>query len=344
MIVGRYFVDPNWHVLFLHLPLGVLLVGIVIEIVTLFVRRQSLRNAGRWMILIGSLGAVETTYAGIYAFRDVVAQVPTIPQFAWHDLVAKSTFSAAQWDFMEDHISGNITATALAVIGLITFLAASDSGRAKLYWPILVLFMVVAGLLCIAAWNGGEAVYRFGTAVLRQNPVAVADTGQRSEITYFIQPLQLHIVLAGLVAVLMILGLAFTASGWFNMEQAAPRAISSISRYAGLVWCLALFAAILTACAGLSSVLGRFTASAFSMDIEMLKSPEHQRLLVHLLSGLTFALLLLAIAIVTSLRQRKQVLAGILATIILIAAALLVWFGVLMLYDSHGGPLFRFSS
>jgi uncharacterized membrane protein len=341
--VDRYFINPNWHVLFIHLPLGVLLGGIVIEIVTLFVRRQSLRNAGRWMILIGSLGAVVTTYAGIYAFRDVVAQVPTIPQFAWHDLVAKSTWSPTQWDFMEDHISGSITATVLAVIGVIIFLVASDSGRAKLYWPILVLFLVAAGFLAVAAWNGGEAVYRFGTAVSRQNPVVVADTGQRSEITYFIQPLQLHIVLAGLVAVLVILGIAFTASGWFNMEQAFPRAISSISRYAGLVWWLAFFAAILTACAGLSSVLGRFTTSAFSMDIEMLRSPEHRRLLVHLISGLTFAMLLLAIAIVTSVRQRKQVFAGILATVLLIAAASLVWFGVLMLYDSHRGPLFRFS-
>ena len=92
-------------------------------------------------------------------------------------------------------------------------MGCSDNWRRKLYLPVLLglLFGLVAMLY--GAWHGGEMVYRHGTAVLRvQHQGATADASQpktsesaadeqtekKHGLEYFVPPLQLHVLLAGL--------------------------------------------------------------------------------------------------------------------------------------------------
>ncbi|RPI58810.1 MAG: hypothetical protein EHM48_09750, partial [Planctomycetaceae bacterium] len=66
------FITPNWHAFLIHAPMGLLGVGIVVELLKFCWPQSSLRNAGRWMIALGSLLAVPALTAGIYALRNVM--------------------------------------------------------------------------------------------------------------------------------------------------------------------------------------------------------------------------------------------------------------------------------
>ena len=80
----KEFINPNWHVLLIHYPLGVFVLGMVVELFSLLYRGTSLRAAGRWMILIGALSAVPTALTGIYAFANVARmELPIVMPDAW---------------------------------------------------------------------------------------------------------------------------------------------------------------------------------------------------------------------------------------------------------------------
>jgi len=44
--VTKEFINPNWHVLLIHYPLGVFVLGMVVELFNLLYRGTSLRAAG----------------------------------------------------------------------------------------------------------------------------------------------------------------------------------------------------------------------------------------------------------------------------------------------------------
>ena len=67
-------VRPNLHVILIHYPLAMLVAGTLIELLSFVWPRGTFRAAGRWMILLGALLAVPTTFSGIYAMRDVAGR------------------------------------------------------------------------------------------------------------------------------------------------------------------------------------------------------------------------------------------------------------------------------
>src|SRR3954471_1276956 len=69
----REYITPNWHAVLIHAPLGLLSVGIAMEVLGLFLwRKSAARMAARWMILLGAITAVPAVTSGIYAYRDVI--------------------------------------------------------------------------------------------------------------------------------------------------------------------------------------------------------------------------------------------------------------------------------
>ena len=48
------FIHPNFHVILIHYPLGLLTLGVLIETLCAVWRHPSLRSAGRWMLLLGA--------------------------------------------------------------------------------------------------------------------------------------------------------------------------------------------------------------------------------------------------------------------------------------------------
>ena len=44
----REYISPNWHAILIHAPLGLLSVGIILELMGFLWRRSGLRPAARW--------------------------------------------------------------------------------------------------------------------------------------------------------------------------------------------------------------------------------------------------------------------------------------------------------
>src|SRR4051794_26030864 len=160
------FITPNWHVLLIHYPIALLTLGVLLELGTLCCPRSAARSAGRWMILLGALSAIPTGVLGIYALRDAAVPGPGDPEpMPWRQVVDRSPLSAAQWEFLSRHAWLNGLAVAAFLLAVLAWLVSAPAWREKLYWPLLGLLLVGLALLPAGAWHGGEAVYRYGTAV-----------------------------------------------------------------------------------------------------------------------------------------------------------------------------------
>ena len=236
--MAKEFINPNWHVLLIHYPLGLFVAGMVIELLSFMYRRSSFRSAGRWMILLGALSGIPAALSGVYAFANVARmELPentTDPDQPWHVVASTSRLSPEQWEHLGNHAWANSLASAVAVLCVTIGLGCSDGWRRKLYIPLLLglLFSLVA--MAWGAWHGGEMVYRHGTAVLRvehQGAMPEASEPKPTEsaaddqteikrgIEYYAPPLQLHVTLAG-VAV----AFAFGALG-LSMRAIATSAL-----------------------------------------------------------------------------------------------------------------------
>jgi uncharacterized membrane protein len=215
--VAKEFINPNWHVLLIHYPLGVFVLGMLIELLSFVYRRTSLRAAGRWMILIGALSTIPTALTGIYAFANVARM--DLPQGVsnadqpWHDVWSQTHLDEHQKEHLRQHTLSQAIATGVCAVLVTLALGLSDAWRRKLYIPILfgLLFGLVAMLY--GAWHGGEMVYRYGTAVLRvqemgatpeasQPKTSESAADEQAEVKRgpekYVPPLQLHVLLAGL--------------------------------------------------------------------------------------------------------------------------------------------------
>src|SRR5690606_22379370 len=54
----REIISPNLHVVLMHTPLALLVIGTVIELFAFLWRESTFRTAGRWMILLGALAMI----------------------------------------------------------------------------------------------------------------------------------------------------------------------------------------------------------------------------------------------------------------------------------------------
>ena len=143
------FISPNWHPVLMHFPMGLLIAGVVVELLSLVRRGEKFRAAGRWMILLGAMLSLPTVAAGIYAFRDVVA--PGMPDVRWEEAARQNTWPPEQWDHMTDHIWLTAVAAFLFVGVATAYLALSDRLRRILYWPLLIVLLAGVGVVGAAA-------------------------------------------------------------------------------------------------------------------------------------------------------------------------------------------------
>jgi uncharacterized membrane protein len=144
------FVNPNLHVILIHYPLGVFVLGVFIELFSFLWRRSAVRTAARFMIVIGALLTLPAATSGIYALWDVKT----------HQGV-----DDARYHMLRLHVIFMGIASILAVTCAVTALGASDAWRKKLYWPLLLDVVIAWGLMVVGAWHGGETIYQHGTSV-----------------------------------------------------------------------------------------------------------------------------------------------------------------------------------
>jgi hypothetical protein len=211
-------------------------------------------------------------------------------------------------------------------------------------------------------------------------PTPPADWALKHDITYYIPPLQLHLVLAGFVGALVIAASGLTIRRWQldSMAQiplsneiepatlAVPPERESIGPaeraglrsdlpddrdrpgaaapkvYPGWVWLAGFALAIATVVAGAWSALGTFTREALQDNLQELQDPDHRRLGLHVVFGVSIVVLSLILAGLVRFARRWRVLTGILGAIVLLLIAKQIWLGILITYDGPQGPLLGF--
>lgn len=348
-------INPNWHVALIHYPLGLLMIGVIVELFALVWPAHKVRAGARWMILIGTLSVIPTAMAGLYALRDVQIPGPVSPELRWTEVLARSQLGPEAWDFLTKHLTANLVAGTCFLLVAFVWLASSDLWRKRLYWPFLLVLIAGLAFTGIGAWHGGEAVYRFGVGVNASIAASVAPEGVtegsavgirppgQTLAAYVLPPLQMHMILASMVFPFVIVGLALTIRRWnepatsvFDERVEHPAAVTLA--FQRRWWYLALAAALLAALAADWSFMGVPTAEAFRENLEHLRA--HARLLVHVVFGVMIILLLLVMGLTIRSARHRAGLFAILIVLLFLASAIQIWLGALMLFDSHSGSLF----
>lgn len=142
---------PNWHPIFVHFTIGLLLTGGVLFLVANFLKHSDtgarITTAARWNLAIGAASAVVTIATGYQAYYSV-----------GHDTESHAA--------MTIHLKWAWTALILYVMA--AFLAWRDRRRAvgaSLALSVVLLGGLVA--LAMTGYLGGENVFRHGIGVMR---------------------------------------------------------------------------------------------------------------------------------------------------------------------------------
>ncbi|MDB5299587.1 MAG: hypothetical protein JWO87_1250 [Phycisphaerales bacterium] len=144
------FVNPNLHVILIHYPLGVFVLGVFLELFSFLWKRSPVRTAARFMIVIGALLSLPSATSGIYALFDVRKN---------------QGLDDARYHMLRLHVIYMGIASILAVTCAVVGLGASDAWRKKLHIPLLAGVVIAWGLMVFGAWHGGETIYQHGTSV-----------------------------------------------------------------------------------------------------------------------------------------------------------------------------------
>ncbi len=372
-------IAPNLHVALIHYPLGMLVVGVFIELFAFLWPRSTVRSAGRWLIGLGALSAVPAAFSGIYALR-AVARVDMADSLRWADVRAASPVLSdpAIWHALKTHTVYQSVATGVAALAVVVWLGSGDALRRKLVAPVLtVLVLSVAGMM-VGAWFSGEAIYQHGTGVDRGWPPTPANTVEASptKVEQLFPPVELHVIAAGTTVAIALaaIGLSFRrlaliaepppADGDFadrshdvarsfnpNLEVGPASPPVPAARF----WLLA-FAVALGTSAGGWFVLAR-SADVFHAahghygqipkllwtQVKPEPGQKVNRLLVHFASGSVIILVPLVLAVLARFAPRQRLLLAAATLVLTAAVAAQVWLGVLLMYDTPDGPINGFN-
>jgi uncharacterized membrane protein len=370
--VPHELVHPNWHVVLIHYPLALLSAGLAIELVTLVFRVGTLRNAGRWMLLIGALSCLPAATSGLYAFYDVVrtaalGEAGKEPGGeAWYQLAryADGNFREGQWAALKAHLWRNACGTGLLVVTAVVFTGASDRARRRLYVPCLLVMSGAVGLLGWGSWRIGESIYTMGTGVEWGASAVEAGAAAR-----FVPALQLHVVLAGLTMSAAVVALgrsirAITATAAAGADGAGrPASETHDAAYADSPvvqkrmfvigervrparwWMGAGVLGLCTAAAGVwvGSWADPEGRAAHWWD-ELVAAMTLPRNVAHVIVGVGLVVVTLVLAVVTRWFKRRTGLLGVFSGILVLLVAAQVWLGVLLMFDGSDkvSSLFEF--
>lgn len=360
-------IEPNLHAAIVFYPVALITLGIFLELFSFLWSRSSARTAGRWMIVFGVLAAIPAMTTGLYALRQTVNMAAAGGE-AWDAIAGNSTWTDAQWDALGDHITYTASGALLMLIGIVVWIASSDSARTRLYLLGMVIMLIGTCMVIAGAHEGGELVYQHATGVRLEAASASADALKFSlpllgavRIPYSV--MELHTLLAGLsiafIAAALGLSVRCANVAWENRfaEEKAVAAgyrpagrmgqeknlLSIPTLYPGWFWLLALLL-----------VSGTIGLGLYMFDVwkplalyNLLKEMRHHdewRPVLHGYTAMTIFVLVLALGIILRFWSRRRFIMGVLCTLLLLAIAVQAWTGILMLFDGGTGPLTRFNT
>lgn len=141
---------PNWHPIFVHFTVALLLTSIGLFTAARFTPAAAWRHnaliVARWNLWIGCTISLFTVAAGWYAYSTVNHDEPSHRAMTEH----------RNW--------------ALVTVALILSAAAftwwKHRDHSEVSVGLLSVLVLAAGMVIATAWHGGELVYRFGLGVM----------------------------------------------------------------------------------------------------------------------------------------------------------------------------------
>lgn len=138
---------PNWHPIFVHFPIALLSVAVVLYVITALRKPSALRDElalfARWNLCLGALFGVIAALLGLWAYNTVTHDTPAHAAMTLHRNWAVATLlifgPLAVWSYRKRR--------------------ATPSGL------FLALLLLGLGVLASTAWHGAEVVYRHGIGV-----------------------------------------------------------------------------------------------------------------------------------------------------------------------------------
>jgi uncharacterized membrane protein len=380
------FILPNFHAIIIHFPIAMLGIGVAIELFSLIWRltgHSSFRQAGHWMILIGTLAIVPAVTTGLSAMQNVMAH--GADSDSWIDLKAGSGFTQTDWNFIRLHIILNACAAGLVLVAVVSWLASSDTWRKLLRIPALLMLIAAMGLMVDGAWHGGEMVYRLGFAVQGKlgtvtEPVT-PPSGLEEKLEYYAPQMDVHLLLAGLVFSLASVTLGLSVRRALTTDTvivqrvpptyvpaaAEKESIKPISLMQALndpgdeipvvpaipaarFWLLTALIVIGTVVTGLW--LGDYLAPwpmIISKDhviraIHNIQDSKKAREGMHIVFGSSILIFTLILALITRFAPRSRVILSAFGALLVIAMAGQICVGVMLTFDGGRGPLARFKT
>jgi hypothetical protein len=192
---ARHLISPNLHVILVHFPLGVFVLGLFLEVFGIVLwSRSTARFAAKWMILLGGLLAVPAALTGIDAYQDVADHMQHMQTVEGMKMKVNGLDPKDQWPLIQKHILFASIGAGLAAIGVTIALGLSGTllNRSYIYGPMLIVLIAAAGLMTYGSHFGGEGVYLGGVAVQVKKGAAQSGT-----IEWWAPARSTHILLAG---------------------------------------------------------------------------------------------------------------------------------------------------
>jgi uncharacterized membrane protein len=372
-------VIPNYHVILIHFPLGLLGIGLLIELLSFLWKKSSFHLAGRWMILLGTLALAPLVTSGIFALYDVATHGADDGD-TWAQVKIDSHFADTDWHLVRNHILRGAIGSGIALVAVCGWIAACDPNRRRFYWPVLIALLAAMGLITSAAWHGGEMVFRqgFGVAgkldIAEANPTADDPNAVMSFKDKFdtaISPMQIHLILAGLVVAGAMATMALSirrtqesvsvppppvADGIQTqfaqnptdllapLPKVDPPALSTPGRFWLLVAALTLATIILGFYVGDFLIWPKIIDTRHLQHaFTNLQTPGRRRMGLHIIFGTLILVISLLLAIQARWKPAQRMMVGIFSSTLALVIAAQIWMGILLLYDSDRGSVAHFN-
>jgi uncharacterized membrane protein len=137
---------PRFHAMFNDFPPALLVVGVLFELAYLLTKRESLRSASYWSLIVGAVSTAVALVSGLRA-EDAIQHGDAI-----HEIMqAHERFA---W----------ITLGFFAVVALWRLLRESKMGRSE-RWAVVLIGVVGLGFLVATGREGGELAFDHGAGM-----------------------------------------------------------------------------------------------------------------------------------------------------------------------------------
>jgi uncharacterized membrane protein len=274
---------------------------------------------------------------------------------------------------MKNHAWFNAIGSAVFLLAMVLWLGSSDAWRARLHFPLLFILVVGMGILVAGAWNGGEMVYRHGVAVKHEPSTEESEsTSAKHDITYYVPPLQTHVILAGFAIAVGIAAIGVSLRGSVPVgveakqelgdigaalnpnartitptssigyvEEGAVR-LTVVRQPVSRFWLVAAFIGIATALTGWWFL----AVDASTWDPGKLWGlvADSQRRLAHTITGVTLVAWMILMALIARMASGRRFVISLFSVLLVLAVIAQLWFGGLLLFDTNTGNAWQLNS